>query len=103
MTQKITIQDDFYTTIDYGAMRDKNLTDAEYRIFSYMKMRWQFFNKKGWDYYESFPTIAANLGKDKKTVERAVQKFKKFGYMNVIKTKGKPNKYILLERDGVPF
>lgn len=103
MTKKITIQDDFYTTIDYATISDGELTHAEFRIYVYMKLRIQFFEKRGWDYYESLPTIAKNTKTDKKTVSRAIQKFRKLNYMNVVKEVGKSNKYILLERDGVPF
>ena len=100
---KVQIQENIYTTVDYGAISDNSLTHAEFRIYAYMKLRIQFFESKGWDYYESFPTIAENTHTDKKTVARAIKKFYQLGYLNVKKEMGKPNKYHLLPRDGIPF
>lgn len=103
MTKNIKLQERFYTKVDIGMVQDENLTPTELKILIYMKIRFQFFDMNKMDYYESVPTIAENSRTDKKTVSRAIQKFKKFGYMDVLNEKGKSNKYILLERDGVPF
>lgn len=103
MTKKMEMREDFYTQTPYQALIDEELTHAEYRIYSYMNFRYRFFFRKGWDYYESIPTIAENVRIDKKTVSRAIQKFKKLGYMDVVKEAGKANKYILPDRDGIPF
>lgn len=92
------IKDSFNVRCPYGIMRDKNITAADFRVWCYMKLRFQFFQMQGSDFYESITTISESVNLGERAVKSSIKNLQENGYLEVVERPGKSNLYITFDK-----
>lgn len=88
------ISKSFSVLCSYGMISNLELSPTDIRIFLYLKFRWQFFQSKGSEFYESTMKIADEVKASERTVRRSIEKLEKLGYLEVVNRPGKTSLYI---------
>lgn len=77
----VKLQPHLNVQVPVEVLLHKGLSSNDKVVFSYMKLRYQFFSSKGMPYCESNTTIANALGLSRSTVIRSISKLSEEGFI----------------------